>query len=168
MENLDVSLTLDILIPRAIYYGSLTNNNQEDYDSITWDDIRDKPSWELINTCMTTCPDIDFYDWDGSAWVLNQTKSDEINSCSIRKLRDLKAICALDAKSKYEREQNSIAKGISVSSSMTDAEYISVLQYLQDLFELPEQDGFPWEGPEDPACPWPSKPPCVCDCPLIK
>ena len=28
--------------------------------------------------------------------------------------------------------------------------------YRQALSDLPEQLGFPWNGPDDPACPWPS------------
>ena len=27
--------------------------------------------------------------------------------------------------------------------------------YRQALRDLPEQLGFPWNGPDDPACPWP-------------
>lgn len=99
--------------------------------------------------------------------IINQEKVDELNSQSLRKLRDSKAICALDSKSKYDREQESIAKGITINYPMSEADYILVLQYLQDLFELPEQSGFPWGGPDDPGCPWPIKPACVSDCPLI-
>ena len=28
--------------------------------------------------------------------------------------------------------------------------------YRQALRDLPEQLGFPWNGPDDPACPWPT------------
>ena len=28
--------------------------------------------------------------------------------------------------------------------------------YRQALRDLPQQLGFPWEGPDDPACPWPT------------
>lgn len=27
--------------------------------------------------------------------------------------------------------------------------------YRQALRDLPQQPGFPWDGPDDPACPWP-------------
>lgn len=30
--------------------------------------------------------------------------------------------------------------------------------YRQALRDLPQQQGFPWEGPDDPACPWPGNP----------
>lgn len=30
--------------------------------------------------------------------------------------------------------------------------------YRQSLRDLPQQPGFPWNGPDDPACPWPVKP----------
>ena len=29
--------------------------------------------------------------------------------------------------------------------------------YRQALRDLPQQPGFPWNGPDDPACPWPEK-----------
>ena len=30
--------------------------------------------------------------------------------------------------------------------------------YRQALRDLPQQSGFPWNGPDDPACPWPVEP----------
>lgn len=30
--------------------------------------------------------------------------------------------------------------------------------YRQALRDLPQQIGFPWNGPDDPACPWPDNP----------
>lgn len=30
--------------------------------------------------------------------------------------------------------------------------------YRQALRDLPQQIGFPWNGPDDPACPWPVEP----------
>lgn len=30
--------------------------------------------------------------------------------------------------------------------------------YRQALRDLPQQPGFPWKGPDDPACPWPVVP----------
>ena len=30
--------------------------------------------------------------------------------------------------------------------------------YRQALRDLPQQSGFPWGGPDDPACPWPEEP----------
>lgn len=29
--------------------------------------------------------------------------------------------------------------------------------YRQALRDIPQQPGFPWGGPDDPACPWPEK-----------
>lgn len=167
METLDIATSLNIVCLDALYSGSLTDNNQSAYDLITWTDSRDKPSWDEINTCMTTCPDINCYDWNGSAWVLNQSEADKINSAAIKALRNTYAICALDSKSKYDREQESIIEGVVVNNPMSKADYVLVLQYLQDLFELPQQSGFPWNGPEDPLCSWPTKPSCVEDTPLI-
>lgn len=33
-----------------------------------------------------------------------------------------------------------------------------VKTYRQALRDLPQQPGFPWNGPNDPACPWPVLP----------
>lgn len=30
--------------------------------------------------------------------------------------------------------------------------------YRQALRDIPQQQGFPWNGPDDPACPWPVEP----------
>ena len=30
--------------------------------------------------------------------------------------------------------------------------------YRQALRDIPQQIGFPWNGPDDPACPWPDNP----------
>jgi hypothetical protein len=32
----------------------------------------------------------------------------------------------------------------------------TVRAYRQALRDLPQQEGFPWDGPDDPACPWPT------------
>lgn len=84
----------------------------------------------------------------------------------IRQQRKIKAVCALDAREKYKREQESISKGITIDSPMSEAEYIEVLKYLKGLFDLPQKEGFPWNGPDDIDCPWPIKPDCVEDNPL--
>ncbi|WP_456060826.1 phage tail assembly chaperone [Bilophila wadsworthia] len=36
------------------------------------------------------------------------------------------------------------------------------MAYRQTLRDLPQQPGFPWEGPDDPVCPWPAEPANVC------
>lgn len=48
MENLDITLILDFLVPAAEYQGSLTDNTKESYDSLVWNDNRPKPSWDDI------------------------------------------------------------------------------------------------------------------------
>lgn len=45
-----------------------------------------------------------------------------------------------------------------IATTLTDEEYSGLLVYRQALRDLPQQPGFPWEGPDDPACPWPDKP----------
>lgn len=55
-----------------------------------------------------------------------------------------------------ERHRDQLAGGR--ETTLTDAEYQSWLIYRQALRDLPQQGGFPWEGPDDPACPWPVEP----------
>lgn len=55
-----------------------------------------------------------------------------------------------------ERHKEQVAEGI--TATLTDEEYSGLLAYRQALRDLPQQLGFPWEGPDDPACPWPVKP----------
>ena len=81
----------------------------------------------------------------------------------VRLERNKRVLCAIDIQFKYEREQESISRGITVTNPTMESDYIVVLQYLQDLFDIPQQPGFPWDGIEDPECPWPSRPDFVLD-----
>lgn len=49
---MDVALALDVLVPGAQYGGSLTANTEEVYDAIIWQDERQKPSWEAIQSAQ--------------------------------------------------------------------------------------------------------------------
>jgi hypothetical protein len=82
---------------------------------------------------------------------------------AVRNTRDCRMLCALDLTGKYTTQQALISSGGTVASPITEQEYISVLQYIEDLRNIPQQPGFPWNGPDDVACPWPTKPACVCD-----
>ena len=55
-----------------------------------------------------------------------------------------------------ERHKEQTAEDI--ATTLTDEEYSGLLAYRQALRDLPQQPGFPWGGPDDPACPWPVKP----------
>lgn len=55
-----------------------------------------------------------------------------------------------------ERHRDQLASG--GETTLTDAGYQNWLAYRQALRDLPQQPGFPWTGPDDPACPWPVMP----------
>ena len=55
-----------------------------------------------------------------------------------------------------ERHRDQLASG--EETTLTDVEYQDWLSYRQALRDLPQQEGFPWNGPDDPACPWPVEP----------
>jgi len=45
---MDIALILDRLVPNADYQGSVTANDEDSFDAITWNDERVKPSWQDI------------------------------------------------------------------------------------------------------------------------
>ena len=55
-----------------------------------------------------------------------------------------------------ERHRDQLVSG--EETTLTDVEYQDWLSYRQALRDLPQQEGFPWDGPDDPACPWPVEP----------
>jgi hypothetical protein len=44
----DIALCLDRLVPKAQYFGSCIDNTEPEYNSLIWNDERDKPSWDKI------------------------------------------------------------------------------------------------------------------------
>lgn len=42
---MDVALAIEYLVPTALYYGSLTDNTEDAYNALTWNDERQKPTW---------------------------------------------------------------------------------------------------------------------------
>ena len=52
-------------------------------------------------------------------------------------------------------ERHAEQVGAGAVPTLTAAEYTALLGYRQALRDIPQQDGFPWTGPDDPACPWP-------------
>jgi hypothetical protein len=51
---MDVALILNDQIPKAQYYGSLTDNTQEAYGALHWHDVREKPSWAILEAAWNT------------------------------------------------------------------------------------------------------------------
>lgn len=45
-----VALCIEKLVPAAEYFGSVTGNTKEQYDSLEWKDLRGKPTWEEIQS----------------------------------------------------------------------------------------------------------------------
>lgn len=55
-----------------------------------------------------------------------------------------------------ERHRDQLENG--EATTLTDEQYQEWLGYRQALRDIPQQPGFPWDGPDDPACPWPDTP----------
>lgn len=102
------------------------------------EDIRDE-SGVVTETCVAS--------QEGS-WEKISTASSRIRAERDRRLEESTWI--------VERHRDQLANG--GETTLTDVEYQSWLMYRQALRDLPQQSGFPWEGPDDPACPWPAMP----------
>ena len=100
----------------------------------------------------------DTYGDDGivmKTWIARETGDWEAvftASSRIRAERDRR----LDATTwLVERHKEQTAGNI--ETSITGEDYAALLTYRQALRDLPQQEGFPWEGPDDPKCPWPDE-----------
>lgn len=83
---------------------------------------------------------------------LAEYNSEESRAARIRAERDRR----LDATTwLVERHKEQTAGNI--ETSITGEDYAALLTYRQALRDLPQQEGFPWEGPDDPKCPWPDE-----------
>jgi hypothetical protein len=45
---MDIAYALDLLVPQAIYSGSVTANTEDAYAAIQWEDPREKPTWGMV------------------------------------------------------------------------------------------------------------------------
>ena len=63
----------------------------------------------------------------------------------------------LAARVRAERDKRIIATDYLVMPDYPlDADKLEEIKaYRQALRDLPQQPGFPWNGPDDPVCPWP-------------
>ena len=85
---------------------------------------------------------------DGVSWKRVSNVSSLIRDERNRRL----AACAWIV----ERHRDQLDNG--EATTLTDEQYRAWLGYRQALRDLPQHPGFPWNGPDDPACPWPVMP----------
>lgn len=45
---MDVALAIEYLVPTAHYFGSLTGNTEAAFNALTWNDERQKPTWQEL------------------------------------------------------------------------------------------------------------------------
>lgn len=136
---MDIALALESLVPAVQYGGSLTANIREAYNALRWEDERPKPTWEEIE----------------AAWT--NVASAQLAS-AIRAERDRLLATT------YEPAAAQLARQLRTAAALGQdtAELTTLLSawdvYAAALCSLPQQAGFPWAGPDDPACPWPEQP----------
>jgi len=45
---MDIAKAIELLVPEASYFGSVTSNQKSDYNNIIWNDTRPKPTWKEL------------------------------------------------------------------------------------------------------------------------
>jgi hypothetical protein len=86
--------------------------------------------------------------WDSTekAWTLDPAQA----SAAVRAERDRRI---QDITWRIERYESETRQG---QATTDDIAFLDA--YVQALRDLPGQEGFPWQGPEDEAVPWPEEP----------
>lgn len=103
----------------------------------------------LEDMSATTLPrPTEWHHWRGGAWVDDEQQRITDATTNVRATRDEQLRLALDV---IDRHRNQ--KEISRPTTITDAEYVATLGYVEDLRNLPEQSGFPLDvsWPEVPS-----------------
>lgn len=54
----DLALAIEALVPKAKYGGSTTSNTKGQYDSLRWEDVRKKPTWEELEVVVIPKPEV--------------------------------------------------------------------------------------------------------------
>lgn len=89
-------------------------------------------------------------------WVASQEGSWEKISTASSRIRAERDRRLEESTWIVERHRDQLASG--EATTLTEEQYRAWLGYRQELRDIPQQLGFPWNGPDDPACPWPVKP----------
>lgn len=98
---IDVSLTLNYILPNCNYEGSLTDNTEISYNNLTWLDDRRKPTWNDIEA-----------NWQ------------------ILKIDIAKQNCKEEAKKKIQACDWSVLEDVNLSNKQAFVEYRSYLRNL--------------------------------------
>ena len=65
---------------------------------------------------------------------------------------------AASVRSERDRRITATDYLLRVDYPLPEEDLVPIKEYRQALRDLPQQPGFPWGGPNDPACPWPDLP----------
>ena len=52
----DVALAIEALVPAAKYGGTVTNNTADEFDALSWEDQRPKPTWKQVQAATIPAP----------------------------------------------------------------------------------------------------------------
>jgi hypothetical protein len=90
--------------------------------------------------------DNNFYKFNGFEWIKDIERIKNI----VRKERNRRINEIIW---RIERYQSEIRQGLTPNDNENNISKID--NYIQQLRDLPTQEGFPWNGIDDPSCPWP-------------
>lgn len=79
---MQIAIILDHLVPKAQYFGSLTENTKEAYGKITWKDSRKKPTWPELEAAQSAAEEKTLH-----FEKLNELIDKKIKSIAIEKLK---------------------------------------------------------------------------------
>lgn len=136
---MDISIGIDRLLDGAKYLGTFEQNTEEEYDSIVWIDERSKPPWNDIVSAYS------MHQHDVYGMRIKQERN--------RLLYEIYDPAVLQIKRELDKANH---RGLDTST--LENHLLLWHMYADALCDIPEQEGFPWGGVDDPNVPWPTPP----------
>jgi hypothetical protein len=137
---MSLALALDILVPGALYSGSLTDDTQASYDALTWLDARPKP---LYASVLATSDQVAKQDLKDFASMVRFTR--QIGGYTYRGLTydtdpvsvsSLNSVYVLALDNKAYGTQWKLANGtfVSLDANTIIAVYTAIIRFIEALF----------------------------------
>lgn len=125
---MDSNKAIDLLVPGALFFGSMADNTEGSFNTIQWYDERPKPTWAEMQVA--------------SAEAEAAQRAEDI-----RLERDKRLTEPMRHRDRHRDEVE-----LGVETTLDPATYNQVLLYIQALRDVPQQPGFP------DAVTWPTSP----------
>jgi len=132
--TVDIRLALEQLGTGWQFGGSVTDGTHEAWEAVVWEDKRDKPTWEQLQTAYAAIAK------DVALAPLRATREALLGEYD----KNIAALSRVQRLATTDDERTAIATQIAAWDA-----------YAVALCSLPEQDGAPWA---DSTIPWPTPP----------